>query len=309
MRLEDEAVVEHARLVRGRVFLASNDRGPLVVPATGQAVAFARRRQLRSALGSHLIVVVESRLEDAAGRAVASHLTALRHWCIPSNASARRAGRGHRGTSGSVVQPRWSRWTPRTLPGASTARMTTTASGRYGFLASTPLRRRGARLYLQGFNRDCSTHGPSVRIRPETIGPWRWQTRSCGSSRRRNTPPSWLCGSLAWFSSSSPETDAAWIQRASNLGVVSRALPGELAHNRIIRAGPSSSLALSRTCFLARASLEPARAAGSRSRAVPSRAGVRGTHQCRAAERHPRGDAVGRVGAHRADRCTVGTTA
>jgi len=77
MRLEDEAVVEHARLVRGRVFLASNDRGPLVVPAAGQAVAFARRRQLRSALGSHLIVVVESRLEDAAGRVAASHLTAL----------------------------------------------------------------------------------------------------------------------------------------------------------------------------------------------------------------------------------------
>src|SRR6185436_12403906 len=72
MRLEHEAVVEHARLVRARAFLASNHRGPLVVPAAGQAVAFARRRRLRSALGSHLIVIVESRLEDAAGRAVAS---------------------------------------------------------------------------------------------------------------------------------------------------------------------------------------------------------------------------------------------
>ncbi len=61
--------------------------------------------------------------------------------------------------------------------------------------------------------------------------------------------------------------------------------------------------------FLARASLEPARAAGSRSRAALSRAGVCGARRCRAAERHPRGDAVERVGARRADRCTVGTTA
>ncbi len=77
VRLEDEAIVEHARLVRGRAFLTSDRRAPLVVPAAGQAVAVARRRRLRSALGSHLIVIVESRLEDAAGRSVASHLTAL----------------------------------------------------------------------------------------------------------------------------------------------------------------------------------------------------------------------------------------
>jgi len=53
------------------------DGQPVQYPPAGQAVAFARRRRLRSALGSHLIVIVESRLEDAAGRSVASHLTTL----------------------------------------------------------------------------------------------------------------------------------------------------------------------------------------------------------------------------------------
>ena len=77
IRLEDEAVVEHARLVWGRAFLARNDQGPLVVPAAEQAVAIGRRRQVRSALGSHLLVIVRSRFEDAVGRTVASHLSAL----------------------------------------------------------------------------------------------------------------------------------------------------------------------------------------------------------------------------------------
>ena len=77
IRLEDEAVVEHARLMRGRAFLARNDQGPLAVPAAGGAIAIARRRQVRSALGSHLLVIVQSCFEDAVGRIVASHLTAL----------------------------------------------------------------------------------------------------------------------------------------------------------------------------------------------------------------------------------------
>jgi len=77
IRFNDEAVVEHARLVRGRAFLARNDQVPFVVPAADQAVAIARRRQVRTAFGSHLLVIVRSRFEDAVGRTVASHLTAL----------------------------------------------------------------------------------------------------------------------------------------------------------------------------------------------------------------------------------------
>jgi hypothetical protein len=77
IRLEHEAVAEHARLVWGRAFLARNDQDPHVVPAAGQAVAIARRRQVRSALASRLLVIVRSRFEDADGRMVASHLTAL----------------------------------------------------------------------------------------------------------------------------------------------------------------------------------------------------------------------------------------
>ena len=77
LRLEDEAVVEHARLVRCRAFLSRNGQDPSVVPPAGQAVAIARRRRVRSALGSRLLVIVRSRFEDACGRVVASHLTAL----------------------------------------------------------------------------------------------------------------------------------------------------------------------------------------------------------------------------------------
>jgi superfamily II DNA or RNA helicase len=77
IRLEDEAVAEHARLVWGRAFLARNDQCPHAVPEAGQAVAIARRRQVHSALGSRLLVIVRSRFEDADGRMVASHLTAL----------------------------------------------------------------------------------------------------------------------------------------------------------------------------------------------------------------------------------------
>jgi superfamily II DNA or RNA helicase len=77
IRLEDEAVAEHARLVWSRPFLARNDQDPHVVPVAGQAVAIARRRHVRLALGSHMLAIVRSHFEDADGHMVASHLTAL----------------------------------------------------------------------------------------------------------------------------------------------------------------------------------------------------------------------------------------
>lgn len=77
VRFEDQAAAEHARLVWGRAFLARNGHGPVVVPAAETAVATARRRRVRSTLGAHLLVIIRSRFEDAVGRTVASHLTAL----------------------------------------------------------------------------------------------------------------------------------------------------------------------------------------------------------------------------------------
>jgi superfamily II DNA or RNA helicase len=77
IRLEDEAALEHARLVWGRSFLDRNGQDPVVEPAAETAAAIARRRRLRSTLGSHLLVIIRSRFEDGVGRTVASHLTAL----------------------------------------------------------------------------------------------------------------------------------------------------------------------------------------------------------------------------------------
>ncbi|OGA43031.1 MAG: hypothetical protein A3G25_13750 [Betaproteobacteria bacterium RIFCSPLOWO2_12_FULL_63_13] len=77
IRLTDEAAVEHARLLRARAALAPCHGGARLQPCEDQAVAIARRSDIRSRLASRLLVIVRSTFEDLAGRLIASHITPL----------------------------------------------------------------------------------------------------------------------------------------------------------------------------------------------------------------------------------------
>ena len=88
IRLEDEAAVEHARLVWGRAFLARNDQDPVVVPA-----AEAGRRHRAAATGPLGARVAPPRHRPITFRGrrrthcrLASH--GADHWRVPANSPA-----------------------------------------------------------------------------------------------------------------------------------------------------------------------------------------------------------------------------
>jgi len=78
LRLAGEAASECARLAQARALAEPNgDKGSLLTSGSGPALAFTRQRATRCQLASQVLVVMQTVIEDASGRAIASHLTPL----------------------------------------------------------------------------------------------------------------------------------------------------------------------------------------------------------------------------------------
>jgi hypothetical protein len=78
LRLAGEAKSECARLAQARTLAVPNgDTGSLLTSGSGPALACTRQRATRRLLASQVLVVMQTVIEDASGRTIASHLTPL----------------------------------------------------------------------------------------------------------------------------------------------------------------------------------------------------------------------------------------